>query len=160
MRAEARIPDALRTAFADDHAVLGRGFHELSCALRASDLVSAYAIAGRIDREAAAHIVFEEETFYPELRPLIGDTAVDAMMEEHETGVSVIRDLLGEMVRGEEARSNALARSEAMERHIADCGELFEAMGRIPVARQERMLARLLELREQSRRWTARSQGG
>ena len=70
----------LLAAFREDHAVLGRGFNELSCCLRAGDILGAGKAARRIYEEAGPHICFEEEDFYPALVPLAGraDGAKDA----------------------------------------------------------------------------------
>ncbi len=55
----------LLEAFQQDHVMLGRGFNELSCCLRAGDPAGACAAARRLYEEAGAHIGFEEEDFYP-----------------------------------------------------------------------------------------------
>jgi hypothetical protein len=62
----------LLEAFEQDHVMLGRGFNQLSCCLRAGDPTGACAAARRLCEEAGAHIGFEEEGFYPALVPLLG----------------------------------------------------------------------------------------
>jgi Hemerythrin HHE cation binding domain len=86
---KAQLPE-LFEAFGEDHAVLGRGLHELSTRLRGGDLTVAKLYAERLDREAGAHIGFEERCFYPALRPLLGDAEVERLRCEHRQGLWVI----------------------------------------------------------------------
>lgn len=131
----ARARDELLKAFHEDHAVLGRGFHRISTCLRAGDLAGAKAVATALDDDVGAHIAFEERHFYPALVSLLGEDHVMALLGEHKQGVEVIRALgrgSAQAPLGDDRRLELLRASEAMERHIAECGELFEAMGRIP----------------------------
>jgi hypothetical protein len=144
-------------AFREDHAILGRGFFEISAHLRAGDLPAAKACAERVDREGGAHIAYEERFFYPALRRLLGDAEVDRLYDEHGEGLAVIRALAsvsdGVML-GESARDKVLRQSEVMEAHVAECGELFGTMGRIPSEEQGALLRDLLALRKEAPRWT------
>ena len=141
----------LLEAFRQDHAILGRGFNELSCCLRAEDAAGAYGAARRLYEEAGAHIGFEEEDFYPALVPLLGEAAVRRMYQEHCCGFDVIHTLLG---RGpdrplpRDLGERLLAQSEVMEGHIADCGELFHALQHIPAASQQALYDKLIEWRQ------------
>ncbi|MDH3602316.1 MAG: hypothetical protein OEU26_22105, partial [Candidatus Tectomicrobia bacterium] len=47
-----------------------------------------------------------------------------------------------------------LEQSEAMETHIAECAELFEAMGRIPVEERRLLHQKLLAWRQRQPTWT------
>jgi len=147
----------LLAAFHEDHAVLGRGFHELSQCLRTSDLAKGRQIARRLDDAGGAHIAFEERHFYPLLEPLIGAEEVRQMHEAHGKGLSVVHTLL-EREEGsplsEAERQGLLERSEAMEQHIAECGELFEAIGRMSGEEQDALYGHLVTLREERTRWT------
>ena len=148
---------ALFDAFRADHAILGRGFYELSALLRAGDVRGARRRAERLDREAGAHMAFEERYFYPALRRLIGDDDVDRLHGEHGRGLAVVRRLaMGPVDEplGEKETRRLLEGSELMESHVAECGELFGAMGRIPAEEQASLYRRLLALREQGPRWT------
>lgn len=149
--------DELLKAFREDHAVLGRGFHRISTCLRAGDLAGAREAATLLDRDAGAHIAFEERHFYPALVPLFGEDHVQGLLGEHKEGTAVIRALGAGSTPAqfEDARRLELLRaSEAMERHIAECGELFEAMGRIPEDEQTALLDNLLVLRAEHPVWT------
>lgn len=158
------MPDAAKDlirAFREDHAVLGRGFYELSTALRGRDLEAARAAARRLNEEAGPHIAFEELHFYPQLEPLLGKDEVARLYAEHGLGLGVVRRLLAakQTAKLSEADYAALIEdSEVMERHITECGELFAAMGRIPVAQQERLLRELEELRRQKPSWLAHAE--
>ncbi len=143
-------------AFHQDHAALGRGFHDISTLLRGGDVSAARRVAERLDREAGPHIAFEERQFYPALRKLFGDEDVDRFYDEHQEGVAVLLALLrsedGDAI-DDAVRDDLIKHSEAMEAHIAECGELFEAMGRIPVTEQEDLLRELLAWREKGPCW-------
>jgi hypothetical protein len=143
-------------AFRRDHAVLGRGFWELSKSLRSADVKRAQAIARQLDQDAGAHVAFEEEDFYPRLKPLLGEEEVQRMYAEHRLGLDVLGGLLGlpegaDLAKDERLR--LLEQSETMEQHIAECGELFGAMGRIPPDAQTDLYRRLLDWRERCPRW-------
>ncbi len=151
------IRDELLRAFREDHAILGRGFYRISSALRAGSEADAGAAAADVDRDAGAHIAFEERHFYPALVPLLGEGHVQGLLKEHAEGLAVVR-ALGSLPPAaalpEEQRRELLRASEAMETHIAECGELFEAMGRIPEAKQAALLDELLGLRAEHPAWT------
>lgn len=150
-------PVGLFEAFREDHAILGRGFHELSALLRTGDVAGAKQRAARLDREAGSHIAFEEQAFYPLLRELLGPADTDRLYHEHDAGLEVLRALAALPERFlliEEERLRLLGLSEAMESHIAECGELFEVMGRIPPGKLDELLDSLRRFREQAPRWT------
>ena len=144
-------------AFHHDHAVLGRALYEIETELRGQKLEAAKAAAERLDREAGAHIAFEEQFFYPALRRLLGNEDVDRFYHEHREGFDVIRSLVstpaGDQL-SDKRRLELLAKVELMQRHVIECGELFGAMGRIPPDEQEALYAELLRLRERAPRWT------
>ncbi|OBB63646.1 hypothetical protein A5758_21720 [Mycobacterium sp. 852014-50255_SCH5639931] len=144
-------------AFKEDHAVLGRGLHEVSEHLRAGDDRAAKARGERVDREAGAHIAFEEQFFYPALRRMLGDAEVDLLYQEHGEGLSVIK-ALAKLSEGAELtetdRRTLLQSSELTEAHVAECGELFGVIGRIPLEEQEALYRELLALRKDVPRWT------
>jgi hypothetical protein len=144
-------------AFHADHAALGRGFHDLSQCLRSNDPASAQRVARSIDAVAGAHIAFEEEHFYPALLPLLGKTELKRMYREHRDGLEVVRRLLQhppEQALDQALLAELLHQSEAMESHIAECGELFAAMGRIPAEDQTILHRHLLQWRERAPRWS------
>lgn len=146
----------LFNAFAEDHAFLGRGFNELSQALRSNDTDAARSLAARLDREAGAHIAFEEENFYPTLAGLLGEAEVQGMYQDHRTGLEVVQRLCGLATGSElpdELRIQLLGKSEAMETHIAECGDLFEAMGRITPSEQEALHTALIGWRLKRPSW-------
>ena len=149
--------DELLRAFREDHAILGRGFHRISSALRAGSKSEACAAAAQLNWDAGAHIAFEERHFYPALVPLLGEGHVKGLLEEHAQGLVVVRALRSLPTAAalpEEQRRELLRASEAMEVHIAECGELFEAIGRISEAEQAALLDELLKLRAEQPAWT------
>ena len=146
--------NSLFEAFHADHAVLGRGFHELSQCLRSSDLAAAQQVAQRIDEDAGAHIAFEEEHFYKALRPLLGAAEVERMYREHDEGLEVVKAVMQSPSTEEPDKGELLKKSEAMETHIAECGDLFAAMGRISTEEQTELHRQLQRWRDLNPRWT------
>lgn len=149
--------DNLFTSFREDHKVLGDGFQRLSERLRSRDTAGACAVAQWLDAAAGPHIAFEEEAFYPRLVPLFGRQEADRMYDEHRQGLAVVRALIHHQTAEpleQAVCDQLLEQSEVMETHIADCAELFEAMGRIPLAEQQELHRRLLEWRRRQPKWT------
>lgn len=146
--------NSLFEAFHADHAVLGRGFHELSQSLRGNDLSAAQRVAQRIDADAGAHIAFEEEHFYKALLPLLGAAEVEKMYREHEHGLEVMQAVMRADSLDEQQAAELLNKSQAMEEHIAECGDLFAAMGRIPAEQQAELHRHLLKWRDSNPHWT------
>ena len=147
----------LAARFHEDHAVLGRGFYDLSTCLRSNDLTGAKDVAEALDQSAGAHIVFEEEVLYPTLRRLLSDGEADRFETEHGMGLRAIRAVLEldpEEPLADGHVRDILGDSEVMERHIAQCGDMFGALGRIPESEARQMLTRLEELRALAPRWT------
>ncbi|ETX04545.1 hemerythrin domain-containing protein [Candidatus Entotheonella palauensis] len=149
--------DNLFTCFREDHKILGSGFHQLSACLRTGDTVEACALAQHLDAVAGSHIAFEETEFYPRLVPFFGRDAAGRMRDEHRQGLSVIRTLVNRPVDEPLDRDTCdrlLEQSETMETHIADCAELFEAIGRIPAEEQRVLHEKLLAWRQRRPKWT------
>ncbi len=146
--------NSLFEAFHADHATLGKGFHELSQCLRGDNLNATRQVARRIDTEAGAHIAFEEEHFYKALMPLLGAAEVEKMYREHGDGLEVLQAVMRAASLDEQQRAELLKKSQAMETHIAECGDLFAAMGRIPAEQQAELHRHLLKWRDSNPRWT------
>ena len=157
MTNDAGNKNQLFEAFREDHEKIGKGFFELSQSLRADDLDRAKAIARELDAEAGAHIAFEEHHFYPRLRPVLGDADVDRMATEHEIGLAVIKVLKRQPADEELSatkKANLLNDADAMSTHIAECGELFGAIGRLDTGEQQSLLDELLAWRQKRPTWS------
>ena len=149
---EEEIFSKLLAAFREDHVMLGRGFNELSCCLRAGDSLGAARAAHRVYEEAGPHICFEEEDFYPALVPLVGEKAVRKMRQEHCCGLDAVRTLLNRdpnLPVPADLSERLLAQSEVMEAHIAECGELFAALHHIPSTDQQVLYDKLMKWRRE-----------
>lgn len=147
----------LFAAFREDHAVLGGGFFDLAQSLRANDLEQARGAAMQLDRAAGAHIAFEEENFYPALRAFLGADELQRMYDEHRVGLGVVQTLCELPRQGklaEDQRQQLLRDAEVMAQHIADCGALFETMGRLPPEQQTALFHELQDWRQKNPRWT------
>lgn len=148
-------PKPLFRAFQEDHAVLGKGFYEIAACLRGKDLPGARRVAARLNQEAGAHIAFEEASFYPALARISG-FETERLFDEHGEGLSVVRTLL-EMSdtddMNDEMRQALLANAEAMEDHIAECGNLFEAIAKMSAKEQQSLYEELVRWREKHPTW-------
>lgn len=135
--------------------MLGKGFYELSTCLRGKDLPGARRVAARVNREAGAHIAFEEECFYPTLARVSG-FGTDRLYEEHGEGLYVVRTLLemdDKTELKEVLRQELLADSEAMEDHIAECGHLFAAIAKMSDVEQQSLYEELVAWRKKGPTW-------
>lgn len=147
----------LAAAFREDHAHLREGFHKLSRQLRDGDNKGIFDTARRLDEEAGAHIAFEEGDFYPLLADHLGRDAVKQMFVRHAVGYGVLKDVLEHTPDHpitENLRESLQYRSEAMEDHISECGELYATMGRISNELQLALFRRLAAWREKRPSWT------
>jgi hypothetical protein len=148
--------DELFKDFRDDHIVLGRGFGKISECLRAGDLERAEEAARAVDRDAGAHIAFEEKVFYPKLIDLLGEEEVARLYDEHKIGLAVIMTLTSMRPNERPGRQTIevlLADSETMEQHIAECGELFHALARLPEVERVELLRHLRHWRAMGPSW-------
>jgi hypothetical protein len=137
--------------------MLGVGFHQLSAHLRTGDTAGACTAARYLDQVAGAHIAFEETAFYPCLVPLFGHDEAERIRHEHQHGLAVVQALVSHPSAeplNRDTCNGLLAQSEAMEAHIADCAELFEAIGRIPAEEQRLLHQKLLVWRQRQPTWT------
>ena len=158
-----KAENPLFKAFSDDHALLGKGFHQLGERLRAADAAGARALAARIDQEAGPHMAFEEADFYPALKAFLDAEEVAGMYQEHADGQSLLQELLtldDAALQDRARQQNLLQATEAMQSHIADCGALFGAMGGLSVAQQDALLQRLLHWRNKAPRWLSHQAHG
>jgi hypothetical protein len=142
-------------AFREDHARLGRGFARLAECLRGGELDEARRVADQVDRDAGAHIAFEEEDFYPALAALLARVEVARMYVEHQRGLALVQTLTADVALPAEESRRLLADCEVMAGHIAECSELFEVLGRIPPDQQDHLLQQLLRWRQRAPRWSA-----
>lgn len=147
----------LFSAFREDHAVLGRGLHELRTLVLANEIGSLKAAAKKLDRNAGAHIAFEEENFYPALKAFLSSQEVDNMYDEHAHGAATLEkiDALAETGKLEpEQIDRFIERIDEMENHVSECGELFGAMGGLDRGQKEALLTDLLRWRRSAPSWT------
>lgn len=157
-----QIKEALFEAFRKDHAQMGRALFDLRSKLDAGDFDEARVIAAKIDRETGAHIVFEEEDFYPALRAFLSRREIDEMYKDHADGYDLIRKILRTENNAEissELQADLVKRVEKMESHVSACGELFGAMGGLTQSQQEHLMERLRYWRRVAPTWTKHISG-
>ncbi len=146
----------LVAAFHEDHKTLGSDLHKLCLCLRSRNLEKARLVAERIDSTAGAHIAFEEEAFYPLLKETLGADEVERLYREHDRGYAVVRRLRDAVATDcftEKDWNGLVADTEAMETHIAECGELFAAIGSLAESRQQTLYDRLVDWRLRRPNW-------
>ena len=151
------IKAQLFAAFREDHAVFGRGLYDLGQNLRARDLAGAIAAADALDQTSGAHIAFEEHDFYPALAAFLSTEEVDELYSDHAKASRIIPDvktLSDQALQDDATRSQLIARVEAMQHHVSECGELFGALGGLSPRQHEQLLERLSMWRKKAPRWT------
>ena len=151
-----QVNNSLFNAFHEDHAALGRALYDLRNALAADDFRAAKKIAEKLEREAGAHIAFEEIDFYPALQPFLSDAEINDMYAEHAKGLALIEDIRNAEPAPVSAamRQNFINRTEALEAHVSECGELFGAMGGLSTKEQEALKQRLDHWRKKAPSWS------
>jgi hypothetical protein len=152
-----KINHGLFNAFQEDHAVLGRGLHELRSLVLAEDVQSLKAAARNLDKAAGGHIAFEEEDFYPALKAFLSADEVAGMYEEHAHGAATLTDI-AELDPDRPLQTlqqqHLLDRIDEMEQHVSECGELFGAMGGLDDAAKDNLMERLQYWRKLAPTWT------
>lgn len=151
------VSQRLTTAFLDDHQHLTRGFDQLHKMLQADRLEEASRLADELDRVAGPHIQFEEEELYPELARVRGNSYAARLYQEHQSGlhvIQVLKDLPVGRSLDPETKEKLLAESSEALDHAISCGTLLSHLTTLPVDLQERIFDRLVELREEGRRWS------
>ncbi|MFZ5609932.1 MAG: hemerythrin domain-containing protein [Pseudomonadota bacterium] len=158
LEAMSPINEKLAKSFAEDHAMLEKAFREIALHLDKGRLKKARAAASRIDRDAGAHIAFEEHDFYPALVDVLGQTAVSRLRREHQGGLEIVKRLAALPATGAlEAKESQrlIDQAKRMEHHVCECGQLFLAMSRLPQAQQQDLLMRLEGWRQRKPKWTS-----
>lgn len=150
----------LQEEFLGDHRVLSRGLKEILQALEGDRGDEAVARARELDRQAGAHMAFEEEIFYPRLAEIHGEAFVDRLVSEHEVGQRAIRALArhrpGEPIEAAE-RERIVADLETALGHVLSCGTMLSELDSGDRRADDAALGRLRELRDSGERWTERT---
>lgn len=152
-----KINHQLFNYFRDDHAVLGRGLHDLRSFVMADDIGGLKTAAQNLDQAAGGHIAFEEQDFYPALEAFLSADEVADMYAEHAHGantLSYIAKLDPKSDLSSAQKQNILKRIDEMEHHVSECGELFGALGGLDEASKDDLMERLLYWRKSAPRWT------
>ncbi|MFC7047818.1 hemerythrin domain-containing protein [Emcibacter nanhaiensis] len=144
-------------AFREDHALLGRGLHSLRERLVARDWEGARHQAQQLNREAGAHIAFEEEDFYPALKAFLDEEEVEEMYRDHKEGLRLVADVMDapdEDFQSDQRASDFVTRVDHMSDHVSECGELFGAMGGLDEEDTKKLLERLEYWRKVAPSWS------
>jgi len=155
------IKNQLSQAFKADHALLGSNFYTLATSLRNKDIACAKEVVKKINIEAGPHIAFEEDVFYPALERFIETEELEQMYEEHRLGRALLTKVLAldETKELEDSTQKALlAEIDAIETHIAGCGELFGMMGSLTEDETQDLLNKLTTYRLNAPNWLSRQE--
>jgi hypothetical protein len=152
-----QIKKKLFDAFQADHADLGKGLYGLRLALSNGDPHGARRAALFIDTNAGAHIAFEEFDFYPALKSRLSESEVAAMFLEHAEGIELISEIANasdSTLSSPHKIAQLLKQIDTLDHHVADCGDLFGAMGGLSESDYKNLLAKLEYWRRQAPRWS------
>lgn len=153
---------ALQQEFLDDHRILIAGLNKIIMALEGNQTAEAMRLAGELDRDAGAHMAFEEEVFYPQLAAVYGEEFVQQMLAEHEAGHRAIKSLVSLKESQEltdKERVGVLDDLGVALKHVMSCGTMLAELGSGKPEMDAQALDRLRELRERAGRWSRRSYG-
>ncbi len=154
------IKKELFSAFGEDHATLGNGFHILAAQLREGNIATIKLAAHKLDQDAGAHIAFEEFDFYPQLKLSDPTIDIDKMYASHEVGLSVIKNIFelretsNNSLIAEKFKQEQLLKINRMDNHVAECGELFSIMDNLNPEDIKKLYRGLLEWRGRKPKWT------
>lgn len=144
-------------AFQADHIDLAENLLLLRMALSEGQLDDLRAQAARIIESAGAHIAFEEFDFYPVLEATLSESEVSRMYLEHAEGLALmtrIANLDGGDFGTTDFLIEVLQGLQKLEHHVADCGNLFEAVGNLDEAHCERLLNSLYDWHKRAPSWS------
>lgn len=150
------IKNALFRDFQIDHAALGERLFALRTALLERNVETTKTIAEQIDQESGAHMAFEEKDFYPALKKFLTEDDVFRMYLEHADGLAMVLDIIAaDPSKFDEPDfiADILERLERMEHHVADCGDLFGALGGLEPPEFQRLYDRLHEWHKKAPKW-------
>jgi len=150
------IKNSLFRIFQQDHGRLGEQLFRLRTALKQKDIEAAQVIVTEIDELSGAHIAFEEFNFYPALRKFLSEDEVFRMYLEHSDGLDLILNIQGwdaDNPPNSESFDAALDHLKIMEHHVADCGDLFGAMGGLEPSEYKTLYDNLMEWRRKAPKW-------
>lgn len=157
---QAATKSKLELAFLEDHRHLLKGLRAMGNALEAGDVERARSEAREVDRLVGPHMRFEEEEFYPTLREVLGDDYVDRLYDEHSEGQNAVRLLVGSEEPLDAAERERLkGQIQTTLDHAVSCGTLLSHLDALDDSRQEKLLDRLLELRERQQLWSEFTSG-
>lgn len=151
------IKKSLYEAFQADHAVLGRSLYDLRLLIADENPTEIRKLANEIIQTSGAHIAFEEFEFYPALKSHLSEAEISAMYLEHAEGLqlleelSVIDDSAFESV---DFLKETFSSLDILDHHIADCGNLFGAMGGLTEAEYTHLVEKLTYWRELAPSWS------
>lgn len=151
------VKNKLFEAFQEDHAILGRSLHDLRVLINAGDSASIRDLANDIIEISGAHIAFEEFEFYPALRSHLSESEVVNMYLEHAEGLQLLQQL--SIVEDNELSSEDFVKSifsslDILDHHVADCGNLFGAMGGLTEAEYTHLMEKLAYWRGLAPSWS------
>lgn len=151
------IKNKLYEAFQADHAELGRGLYNIRMLIPEGYSDAIPQLANAIIQSAGAHIAFEEFDFYPALRSRLSEEEVSRMYLEHAEGLALLQKLSSA---DETTFSSAgfiaetLSALDNLDHHVADCGNLFGAMGGLTDTEYVHLMDRLSYWRERAPSWS------
>ncbi len=151
---------ALQQEFLDDHRILIAGIQGIIEAIEREDSGRAIELAAELDRQAGAHMAFEEEIFYPRLAKVYGAEFVEQMVAEHGVGQRAVRTLLAKNLDrplSRKQRSQVLEDLDVALKHVMSCGTMLSELASGTAEVNAKSLDRLRELRDQGERWTGRT---
>lgn len=152
-----QVKNKLYAAFQEDHAVLGRSLYDLRILIQKGDVAAIRDLANEIIEVSGAHIAFEEFEFYPALRSHLTEKEVVNMYLEHAEGLQLLQQLSGledNQLSSDDFSKHVFSSLDVLDHHVADCGNLFGAMGGLADTDYIHLMEKLAYWRELSPSWS------
>jgi len=151
------VKNRLFAAFQEDHAVLGRSLHDLRILINKGEAGPIRDLAKQIIETSGAHIAFEEFEFYPALRSHLSESEVTNMYLEHAEGLQLLQELSaiedGKLFSSDFLK-HVYSSLDVLDHHVADCGNLFGAMGGLSEIEYGDLINKIEYWRELSPTWS------
>ncbi len=141
--------------FLHDHQQMSRLLYSITQLLKADKVEQAREQARELNELAGPHIAYEECELYPRLAQL-GEKRVskELLVGQHHEVVDALEQLLKGNSFDEQSLKEIIDGFQTGLNHAEHCGSLISLMCRLDEQQQQESLEKLLQLRNEGKKWT------
>jgi len=120
------LADQFSETFRDEHRAVRDALFDLDDALRSRDRERAAGIVERIAVLTGPHFRYEEESLYPALVEIFGDSYVESLLDDHDGAIAGARRLaeLTSVPIGDDEAEEGTEIARSILPHVSDCDGL------------------------------------